>query len=166
VRYFVAVGERELAVDATALPDGSWDVRLDGKRLSVDAVVAGEALSVRIDGRVVDLVLDGTAPAVRYAALGVRGQATVETERTRAEPSLGRATAARGQDSVVAPMPGRVVRVLVAPGDEVEAGAPLVVIEAMKMENELRAPRAARVRDVLVRPGDTLEGGAKLIALE
>ena len=63
-------------------------------------------------------------------------------------------------------MPGRVVRVLVARGDEVAAGAPLIVIEAMKMENELRASFAARVSEVRVVAGDTVEGGAELIRLE
>jgi biotin carboxyl carrier protein len=63
-------------------------------------------------------------------------------------------------------MPGRIVRVLVSPGDSVESGASLVVIEAMKMENELHALHAARVATVLVKPGDTVEGGAKLISFE
>ena len=59
-----------------------------------------------------------------------------------------------GQVSIVAPMPGRVVRVLVAPGDEVEARQGVVVVEAMKMENELRAPRAGRVKEISVRRWD------------
>ncbi|HEX9297673.1 MAG TPA: biotin/lipoyl-containing protein [Polyangiaceae bacterium] len=166
MRYFVGLGGREIAVDVTALAGGSWDVRVEGNRSKVDAVAAGAAVSLLIDGRVVDLVLDATAPKVGYAALGCRGEARIETERTRAEPSLGRADTAKGGDSLVAPMPGRIVRVLVAAGDHVETGAPLVVIEAMKMENELRATRAAEVRDVLVRAGDTIEGGVKLIVLE
>ena len=63
-------------------------------------------------------------------------------------------------------MPGRVVRVLVAPGDEVVPRQGLVVVEAMKMENELRAPRAARVKDVKVTEGLSVEAGRVLVVLE
>ena len=73
---------------------------------------------------------------------------------------------ARGSGIVVAPMPGLVVRVEVAAGQRVDAGAGLVVVEAMKMENELRAPRAAVVAAVHVAPGQAVEKGAPLVTLE
>jgi glutaconyl-CoA/methylmalonyl-CoA decarboxylase subunit gamma len=166
MRYFVALGAREIPVDLTLLPTGAWNVTIEGKEIAVDAVAVGDSLSVRVDGRVIDLYLDGTAPDLKFIASGVRGEAVIETERTRAGRSLGRGAAAKGPEFVTAPMPGRIVRVLVTPGDDVESGAPLVVIEAMKMENELHALHAARVGTVLVRAGDTVEGGAKLISLE
>ena len=166
MRYFVGLGAREISVDVTSLSSGGWDVRIDGKEVAVDALRAGDGLSIRVDGRMIDLLLDGTLPEVNFVASGVRGQAVIETERTRASRSLHRGAAAKGPEFVTAPMPGRIVRVLVAPGDTVESGAPLVVIEAMKMENELHALHTARVGQVLVRPGDTVEGGAKLISLE
>jgi glutaconyl-CoA/methylmalonyl-CoA decarboxylase subunit gamma len=166
MRYFVALGAREIPVDLTPLPSGGWKVQVEGTELAVDAIAVGDSLSVRVDGRVIDLLLDGAPPQMRFVASGVRGEAVVETERTRAGRSLGRGAAAKGPEFVTAPMPGRIVRVLVAPGDDVESGAPLVVIEAMKMENELHALHAARVGTVLVRAGDTVEGGAKLISFE
>jgi biotin carboxyl carrier protein len=166
MRYFVALGAHEIPVDVTALPSGAWDVRIDGKQVSVDAVAAGDCLSVRVDGRVIDLLLDGTPPNLTFVASGARGAATIETERTRASLSLHRGTAAKGAEVVTAPMPGRIVRVMVAPGDSVESGAPLIVIEAMKMENELHALHPARIGAVLVKAGDTVEGGAKLISFE
>jgi glutaconyl-CoA/methylmalonyl-CoA decarboxylase subunit gamma len=64
---------------------------------------------------------------------------------------------------VLSPMPGRVVKVLVAEGDQVEAGAPLIVVEAMKMENELVSARSGTVRKVHVARGQTVEGGARLV---
>jgi biotin carboxyl carrier protein len=67
---------------------------------------------------------------------------------------------------VKAPMPGRVVRVLVAVGDRVTARQPVVVVEAMKMENELRAPNSGVVREVLVVPGAAVESGAVLIVVD
>ena len=166
MRYFVALGAREIPIDVTPLPSGGWNVEADGKPIAVDAIHVGDSLSIRVEGRVIDLLLDGTPPDVKFVASGVRGEAVIETERTRAGRSLGRGAATKGPEFVVAPMPGRIVRVMVAPGDSVESGAPLVVIEAMKMENELHALHAARVGTVLVRAGDTVEGGAKLISLE
>jgi pyruvate carboxylase len=73
---------------------------------------------------------------------------------------------AHGAQSVVAPMPGRVVRVLVGAGDEVAARQGVVVVEAMKMENELRAPKAGKVRDVSVTPGTSVEAGRVLMVIE
>ena len=166
MRYFVALGAREIPVDVTSLPSGGWNVRIDGKEVEVDALRAGDCLSVRVEGRVIDLLLDGTPPNVKFIASGVRGDATIETERTRASLSLQRGAAGKGAEFVTAPMPGRIVRVVVASGDSVESGAPLVVIEAMKMENELHALHPARIGSVLVKPGDTVERGAKLISLE
>ena len=63
------------------------------------------------------------------------------------------------------PMPGRVVRVLSAVGNDVAAGQGLAVIEAMKMENEIRAPRAGRVQEVAVREGQAVEAGALLLVV-
>jgi biotin carboxyl carrier protein len=71
-----------------------------------------------------------------------------------------------GEQRIVAPMPGRVVRVLVGPGDVVKPRQPLVVIEAMKMENELSAARAGRVKDVQVRDGTSVEAGRLLVIVE
>jgi len=72
---------------------------------------------------------------------------------------------AGGSSSVVAPMPGTVVRVLVAPGDTVEPRQPLVVLEAMKMETPLVSPYAATVSAVHVSEGDRVAGGATLVEL-
>jgi biotin carboxyl carrier protein len=78
----------------------------------------------------------------------------------------GAAGDVEGEQRVVAPMPGRVVRVLVAPGDEVSARQGLVVVEAMKMENELGSPKAGRVKDVQVAPGAAVEAGRVLVVVE
>jgi len=71
-----------------------------------------------------------------------------------------------GPESIDSVMPGKVVRVLVEPGDEVHAGQGLVVVEAMKMENEISAPRAGRVKSVDATPGQNVETGARLVVLE
>ena len=98
---------------------------------------------------------------------GYRFEAEALDERTRAIRDLSAATAGpTGPAPIIAPMPGLIVRVNVNPGDKVEAGQGLVVMEAMKMENELRATAAGTVRSVEVSPGTAVEKGALLVALE
>ena len=99
---------------------------------------------VSLDGRTVPVVVNGRS-----------------RRRGRADEG-GRA----GAQSVLAPMPGRVVRVLVSPGDAVAAQQGVVVVEAMKMENELRSPKAGTVRDVSVTPGTSVEAGRVLVVIE
>ena len=98
---------------------------------------------------------------------GWRFEVEALDERARAiRDAAGAAAPASGPAPLKAPMPGLIVRVLVQPGDEVRSGQGLVVMEAMKMENELRAPGVGRVRAVRVEPGTAVEKGAVLIELE
>ena len=94
---------------------------------------------------------------------GYRFETEALDERTRAIRDL---SAARAGPTGPAPMPGLIVRVSVKAGDKVEAGQGIVVMEAMKMENELRATAAGTVRSVEVAPGTAVEKGALLVALE
>jgi biotin carboxyl carrier protein len=74
--------------------------------------------------------------------------------------------AGEGPEVITAIMPGKVVRVMVSEGDTIEPGHGLVVLEAMKMENEITAPRGGRVARVAVKPGQTVESGAELVVVE
>lgn len=98
---------------------------------------------------------------------GWRFEVDALDERARAIRDLSAASAAsQGPAPVVAPMPGLIVRVHVKPGDAVEAGQPVVVMEAMKMENELRAQAAGTVKAVHAVPGKAVEKGTTLVELE
>ena len=98
---------------------------------------------------------------------GYRFETEALDERTRAIRDLSAARAGpSGPAPILAPMPGLIVRVSVKPGDKVEAGQGIVVMEAMKMENELRATAAGTVRSVEVSAGTAVEKGALLVALE
>ena len=98
---------------------------------------------------------------------GVRLEVEALDERTRAIRDLAAATSGpAGPAPLVAPMPGMIVRVNVGDGDAVQAGQGLVVMEAMKMENELRATASGTVRRVLVQPGTAVEKGALLLEME
>jgi biotin carboxyl carrier protein len=72
----------------------------------------------------------------------------------------------QGRQKVSVPMPGKVIAVLVSAGDAVEKGQGLVIVEAMKMENEVRSPVAGEVKEIKVKPGDAVEGGAVLVIVE
>ena len=92
--------------------------------------------------------------------------AVVTLNGRRSRPVTDGIAHVHGDQPVKAPMPGRVVRVLVAAGDEVSAGQGVVVIEAMKMENELRAPKTGRVKDVSVSAGSSVDAGKVLVVIE
>jgi len=124
---------------------------------------------VRIGAEVFRVVVEKREGRGRYFLWidGYRYEAEALDERRRALRDLSGASAGpTGPAPIVAPMPGLIVRVNVAPGDTVEAGQGVVVMEAMKMENELRATSPGKVRSVEVSPGTAVEKGALLVALE
>jgi biotin carboxyl carrier protein len=169
VRYYVTLdpdpGARPVLVDLVELPSGALQARLDGAPIDVDVVVVGSQLSVRVNGQVVDLTTEGTPPEIGAVASGHRSYVRVESERMRSAEQAKKATVTGGDKTVKSPMPGRVVKVLIAKGDVVEVGQGLLVLEAMKMENEVRARIAGTVAEVHVAPGATVEGNAKLVTL-
>jgi hypothetical protein len=98
--------------------------------------------------------------------VGLAGRTIKVTVNGRRSAHAEGGTHGHGQIAIAAPMPGRVVRVLVGAGDEVAARQGVVVVEAMKMENELRAPRAGRVKEVSVTAGTSVEAGRILAVIE
>jgi biotin carboxyl carrier protein len=174
MRYFVNIDGEEHVVDLAELPGGQFEVRLPesadadasaGPALPAEISHTADALTVRIGGQVYDLVLDGELPDIEAWSSGRRATLKVESARMRAAAEVKRPGMADSDGVLKSPMPGKVVKVLVAEGDTIEAGAPLIVVEAMKMENELVAPNSGTVQKVHVKPGDTVEGGAKLVTV-
>ncbi len=135
-------------VDAVMLEAGRWSLILpdEGGR-SVSAGVA-ERAGGEFDVHLPHIKLSATVDASR--------------RRRRGAESVGET----GEIRVVSPMPGRVLRVLVEVGQDVAARQPLVVVEAMKMENEMSSPRAGRVKDILVTEGLSVEAGRLLAIVE
>ena len=109
-------------------------------------------------------VVPGAAPG--EVLVGSRGRTVAVSVNGRRSAHADGALHAHGAVTIVAPMPGRVVRVLAAAGEDVAARQPVVVVEAMKMENELRAPRAGRIKEIAVAPGTSVEAGRVLAVIE
>lgn len=166
MRYFVTLPSgREIAVDVTIHPSGHTEVAVEGRAVDVDCFDHRGTVSMRVDGRVMDLWVEGAPPEIGVVVGEQRFYAKIESERMRALAAATGAKTAAGDGLVTSPMPGRVLKVLVAEGDEVAMGTPLVVVEAMKMENELAAGKAGKVLRVFASPGATVEGGAKLVEI-
>ena len=162
---------RSRRVTVERVLSGRFRVVLDGVAAIVDAE--------RVGSYGVSLVFpdgDHESGAVQLAPTADAGErlavwrgATVPVTFNGRRSAAGGAAGsgrAHGVQKVSAPMPGRIVRVLVAEGDNVEARQPVVVIEAMKMENELRSPVAGRVREVSAAAGTSVEAGRVLVVIE
>ncbi len=165
MRYFVTFpGGDEIPVDVTHLPTGAVEVLVNGEPVSIDGADLGEGATLtRVDGHVYDLWTEGSPPDIGVVVGAGRFFAKVESERMRAVAVRGGGGA--GSGVLKSPMPGRVLKVLVAEGDEVQVGTALVVVEAMKMENELCAEVAGSVKKIFVEAGQVVESGQKLVEI-
>ncbi len=167
--YLARLGGRALRIDATVSPDGQATVRLtEGEAdrvLAFDLVRRGTLLAVRLqDGRSLEAFVDRREGRVTVWLDGAVYDMELVDERTGSRRLRG-AAAGDGPQPVKAPMPGKVVKLLVSVGDRVEAGQGVVVIEAMKMENELRAVAGGTVKALPVAEGEPVESGALLVVL-
>jgi len=149
----------------------NWQILLDGHSIELDPQhlesvreVERGVYSVLLDGRSFE-VRAIAAPAGLVVEAGGRRHA-VEVRDPRNAGRQSRAALGGGRQNIAAPMPGKVIRLLVGEGDAVDVGQGLVVVEAMKMQNEMKASRAGRVAEVRVRDGDTVGAGDTLVVLE
>lgn len=163
-RFSVRVGEREHVVDV----DADNRVIVDGVAYTVVAGAEGRVAVRTADGTDHTLVTVGPTVAPTQAAMdGVVYGIEVLTAQQAMLAAIGGGTRSGGDGrSVVSPMPGRVVRVLVSEGETVAADAAVIIVEAMKMENEVRVAKAAKVVRIAVAAGDTVDSAQLLIELE
>ena len=149
MKWRILVNDHVVEVDPERLDSvrevepGVYSVLLLGKSFEVRAMAMPEGLRLELDGR--------------------RFSAEVRDPRDRSRKSA--AALGTGRQTIAAPIPGKVVRVLVREGDAVEIGQGLVVVEAMKMQNEMKALRPGQVVEVRVRDGDTVGAGDALVVI-
>jgi len=166
VKYEVLLSGKKRIVEL-AQTDGAWQVTLDGQSLDASAVeIAPNVFSVLLNGQSHQIRV---APRPDGTLTLHTGLAEYAVEVSDPRSWSGRrhgALQAEGRQHVTAPMPGKVVRFLVAEGDTVEAGQGLLVVEAMKMQNEIRSPKRGKVQKLLAKEGQAVNAGEVLVWVE
>jgi biotin carboxyl carrier protein len=145
---------------------GGWECRLDGQAVNIDAVIARrDVLSLLVDGHAYEVKREQTTTDLRMwvgtTCFGVKLR-DPRSLRSRSQAAGGE----KGPRKIFAPMPGRVVRLLVAESSEVEAGQGIIVVEAMKMQNEIKSPKKGIVKRILAIPGAAVNPGDVLAIVE
>jgi biotin carboxyl carrier protein len=164
-RFTALVGDASHAVEILALDDGRWRVSIDGRVRVVDSRQTGSGtFSLLIDHATADVSVTSRGEEFQVAVDGQTHRLRLLDERAMRRRE--RAGAADGGRELRAAMPGKVAAVLVEVGATVERGQGIVVIEAMKMENEIAAPRAGTVQELRVKPGQAVEAGEILAIIE
>jgi len=162
---------RTVSIERAGAAAGRFRVTVDGVATLVEAERAGQygvSLLFPEDSYASATVqiAPGAAPGELLAQLDGLTVPVVVNGRRTGRGAADAVVGTHGEQKVLAPMPGRVVRVLVKAGDAVEARQGIVVVEAMKMENELRSPKTGRVKEVAVAPGTSVEAGRVLMIIE
>jgi len=161
--------EVELPVDQNAFGTRRFRIGSQSAEAQCEEITPG-VYSLLIDGRPFEAYIskrpgDATGLATPYVVVVGLRRYLVELRDPRRWRRAGASFEAEGPQEIAAPMPGKIVKVLVAEGEEVQRDQGLLVIEAMKMQNELRAPRAGRVERVYAAEGSGVETGARLVRL-
>jgi biotin carboxyl carrier protein len=162
--YEVTIDGRNYRLDLNHA-DGRWSCRLDGREVEVDAVLARrDVVSLRIGNMAYEVKLERVANDLHLWVGSTRFAAEVRDPRSlRGRKRTGDD---HGPRKIVVPMPGKVVRLMVREGDEVELGAGVGVVEAMKMQNEIKSPKKGTIQKILVSEGATVNAGDVLVIVE
>jgi biotin carboxyl carrier protein len=162
--YDVAINDRSYRLELSR-GDNRWSCRVDGRAVEVDAVlVRPDVLSLRIANRVYEVKCERVAGELYLWVGSERFAAQIRDPRSL----RGRSRAAddQGPRKLTAPMPGKVVRILVTQGAAVEAGAGVLVVEAMKMQNEIKSPKKGTIQKIMVGEGTAVNSGDVLAIVE
>jgi len=162
--YDIAIDDKIYRLDLTQA-DGRWSCRVDGREVEVDAVLARpNVLSLRIGNKAYEVKCERVGAEIHIWVGSRRFAADVRDPRSL----RGRTHAAdeQGPKKLTAPMPGKVVRVLLSQGAEVEPGTGVVVVEAMKMQNEVKSPKKGMIQKILVSEGAAVNAGDVLAIVE
>jgi len=162
VKFEIQIDKRTRVVELQRNSD-RWSIILDGDLVDADAVeIAPGIFSILLDGKSHEVRITPT-PAGTLTLQTGRQEFTAEVLDPRAWRGRRHgALEAEGRQQILAPMPGKIVRVLVQTGDKVQAGQGLLVVEAMKMQNEIRSPKSGTVERLLAKEGQPVNAGEVL----
>jgi biotin carboxyl carrier protein len=165
--FVATLGERGYTVEIEEIGKSIYRVSVDGNEFLVDGKKTGRTnYSLIVDSRSFEIEVDDRGDEYRVLVDGRNYRVTLMDERRTRTSGGAEGAGVQGRQAVSVPMPGKVIAVLVTEGDQVEKGQGLVIVEAMKMENEVRSPIAGEVKQIKVKQGDTIEGGATLVIVE
>jgi biotin carboxyl carrier protein len=167
VTFIATLGERNYTVEIDEIGKSVYRVSVDGNEFLVDGKKTGHTnFSLIVDNRSFEIEVDHKGDEYRVLVDGRNYRVNLVDERRVRNSGALVGGGFQGRQAVSVPMPGKVIAILVAEGDTVEKGQGLVIVEAMKMENEVRSPIAGEVKEIKVKQGDTVEGGATLLIVE
>jgi biotin carboxyl carrier protein len=166
MKFTVEVEGQERVVEVDSR-DGRPVFSIDGRPLEADAAeVEPGVFSILTAGRSFEVKIEEMAGQLGVHITGRPYPYRVALRDPRRRGRASSAVAAEGRQEIASPMPGKVVQLLVAEEQAVEAGQGLIVVEAMKMQNEIRSPKAGRVVKILARPGAAVNAGETLLVVE
>ena len=162
MRFEVAINNTQRIVELERDAAG-WRISLDGEVVDADALeIAPNIFSILLNGKSYEIRVAPTPTGTLTLQTG-RHEFTAEVTDPRAWRGRRHgAMEAEGRQQILAPMPGKIIRVLVQAGEKVEAGQGLLVVEAMKMQNEIRSPKSGTVERLLVKEGQPVNAGEVL----
>jgi biotin carboxyl carrier protein len=162
--YEITIDERNYRIELNRV-DGRWDCRLDGKQVEIDAVLTRrDVLSILIHGKAYEIKRERSATDLHLWVGSARYG--VQLRDPRSLRSRAGADDGKGPRKLVAPMPGKIIRVLAPENSEVQAGQGVLVVEAMKMQNEIKSPKKGVVRKMVATEGANVNAGDVLAVVE
>jgi biotin carboxyl carrier protein len=163
--YDVTIDGKDYRLELERAQAG-WRCRLDGRDIEMDAVLARrDVLSVLIGGKAYEIKRENTATDMHLWVGSVRYLAELRDRRSL-RGRKGAGADEKGPKKLLAPMPGKVVRVLIGEGQPVEAGQSMLVVEAMKMQNEIKSPKKGAVQKIVAAEGANVNAGDVLAIVE
>ncbi len=166
MNYVATIGDREIRISVEEVGVARYLVTIDGKKHLVDAHQVQDSLwSVLHGDGSFEVDVQGREDEHEVLIDGDCYKFSLMNEQRKALLRAG-GKGAMGKAMVTSPMPGKVVKLLVNEGEEVRADQGVIVVEAMKMENELRSAVGGKVREIFVKEGEVVESGAKLLLVE
>jgi biotin carboxyl carrier protein len=163
--YDVAIDGKDYRLELTRAESG-WQCRLNGREMQVDAVLARrDVLSVLIGGKAYEIKREHTATDMHLWVGSVRYLAELRDPRSL-RSRKGAGADEKGPKKLLAPMPGKVVRVLIGEQQAVEAGQSVLVVEAMKMQNEIKSPKKGTVQKIVAAEGTNVNAGDVLAIVD
>ncbi|NNF84655.1 MAG: acetyl-CoA carboxylase biotin carboxyl carrier protein subunit [Deltaproteobacteria bacterium] len=166
MNYIATIGDREVKVTVEEVGVARYQVTGDGKKYLVDAhQVQDSVWSILYGANSFEVDVQRRGEDYEVLIGGDCHKFTLMNEQLKALSRAG-GKAAAGKALVTSPMPGKVVKLLVAEGEEVQADQGVIVVEAMKMENELKSAITGKIKEIFVQEGEVVESGTKLLLVE